>query len=628
MKSTQPRFIAWDGEGARGNDGAPQDYILLGNSLHHKITGRRLHTRECLAFIISESMANPDAIHVGFAFDYDTNEILSDLSVKEFRKLADTGHARFLEYSIEHVPNKWLQITDTRLGHTVKIQDVFGFFQCSFAKACQQYISESPTMKELNIITEGKAARATFTFEDMPYIERYWTLEITLLEELCDELRDQFVTVGIVPSGWHGPGALASTTFKAHDIERHLQQAPEPVTDAARYAYAGGRFELFRMGRHVGPVWSCDINSAYPAAIAQLPSMTEGAWVHVNHPSKPVEFGVYHIRLRGNNFIDPGPLFHRDKHYNVTFPWSTLGWYWSPEAYTVWNAKQVEILEGWEYRGWETRPFAWVKDLYNQRQELKAKGIGAQRALKLVLNSLYGKMAQRVGWERSKGPPRWHQLCWAGYVTSATRAQLYAILNRIPREYLIGVETDGIYTSADPISLGLNDSTALGMWKLEEIDEIAYAQSGVYYYRQGNEWHGKYRGLDAGSLSNRELENVLRCCQPNVEGWPVITGPTTRFIGYRSALNTARNDSTGEKFKKKHRTWETVQRDISLGNVGKRVHIPRLCDACKVGATAWEMPHQLAINSAAYLIPQSQRHDIPWISNEEAEWRDYERRQA
>jgi len=45
----------------------------------------------------------------------------------------------------------------------------------------------------------------------------------------------------------------------------------------------------------------------------------------------------------------PSPLFHRDKSHNISFPWFTDGWYWSPEANEALRCG-AEIVEGWEYR--------------------------------------------------------------------------------------------------------------------------------------------------------------------------------------------------------------------------------------------------------------------------------------
>lgn len=628
------QFIAWDGEGARDKDNPHrQSYVLLGNSTGAKMVSEELHTEEMLRFIIQQGRENPGAWHVGFAFDYDVNMILRNLSPGHFRQLRLTGHVKYKEkYRIEHIPAKWLQVTEYGPNHatdkrdrvTVRICDTFGFFQSSFLKAIKSYIPTSPLMVQLDVIKAGKAKRNEFTYDQIDYITRYWWVEIQLMQELVEKLRELLYDVDLTISQWHGPGALANFAYKRYGIKTVKQVCPGPVYDAARFAYAGGRFERFHIGRYRNG-FGLDINSAYPYGISQLPDLTEGTWVHRTLPDidSIVEFGVYHVRLIGSPVMQkPSPLFHRDATGSISYPWLTEGWYWSPEIALLRNLPGVEILEGWEYVGWETRPFLFVADIYAERRELKKLKIGSEKALKLLLNSLYGKMAQRVGWERSGGPPTWHQLEWAGWVTSATRAKLFGIMSRIPFDQLIAVETDGIYTTASPKSLGISHSTELGGWEVSPFDEIRYVQSGMYAKGHEGKWETKYRGLDAKSITPLSIRRHLRELEPNVTTWPVLTGPTTRFVGYRQAL--WRESMNMGPMKAHLGKWETTEKDLSAGSSGKRVHSSKLCAACKEGLNAWDMPHDTVIRSRSLIDPVSKQHDIPWLDHDTPEWRLYE----
>ena len=78
--------------------------------------------------------------------------------------------------------------------------------------------------------------------------------------------------------------------------------------------------------------------------------------------------------------------------------------------------------------------------------------------------------------------------------------------------------------------------------------------------------------------------------------------------------------------KQHHCRWETVPREIAPGEVGKRVHSPRLCDACREGFNAYEKPHDLVISSKTVQQAMSTMHSIPWEDNDNAdtaEWRRY-----
>ena len=639
----QRRFIAWDGEGiSREGTHRPQSYVLFGCSTgEHIKSARRLNTFEILDFVVGIGERNADAIHVGFAFNYDANMILQSLGESTLKKIHKKGGVTLVKkgdddkgarYYVQFRPSKWFSVTKYKEGYnrktnphakiTVRIYDIFGFFTCSFVKAYEDIVGPVPEN-----VKAGKKARGSFT--DEAYVEQYWRAEIVLLQQLAEELRRRLYGAGLRIGQWHGPGALASYALRQHGMKRFMSQSPEEVREAARYGYAGGRFEIFKLGRIQGPIYSLDINSAYPFGIAQLPNLAAGRWSHVDGmPDRLARFGIYRVRLiphRSDTFTPTaaGPLFHRDKMGNISYPWLTEGWYWTPE---VRNLKHLpgrwEILEGWEHEGGYVgeQPFLWVRDMYQQRREWKEKGYGTQLALKLCMNSLYGKMAQRVGWDEvNMTAPQWHQLEWAGWVTSLTRAMLWDVMHQIPYESLIAVETDGLYTTVNPEELGIVDSKGLGGWEVKTYDEILYVQSGMAWLRRGDEWTCKRRGLDARTFELADCSSYLQTLAPR-EIWKPYVGTTTRFIGMGAALIS--NAPT----KVRHCRWETTEREIRPGMNGKRIHMWQQCKACADGKTAWEAAHDMSIRSLAYDPKQrmSYPHDIPWEGDLSYAWRDFQ----
>ena len=648
-------FIAWDGEGAVDIFGRtlPQNYVLLGNSTGERIIAERLTTDQCLAFLTEQGRKHRDAIHVAFAFDYDANMILRDLPVTRLERLrtSPTNSVYWKDYRIEYIKGKYLQIThhgkswpeDKSDKTTIRIQDMFGFFQTSFVNAIKGYLPDHPLMADLDKVESGKSERNNFTFDKINYIASYWETEIALLEALAERLRYVLYKGGFYITDWYGPGAIASFLNRKHNIKEHMAECPSPVREAARYAYCGGRFELFSCGRFTGPIYSLDINSAYPWAITKLPSLTEGHWRYVKEvdPENLAEFGVYHIKVGGKpRNYKPGPLFYRNKNHEISFPYGAEGWYWTPEAKIAWDEDkefrtqglpewvtdsidQMQFLEGWEYVGWKTRPFSFVQEMYDTRRELKAKGDLAQMGYKLALNSIYGKTAQRVGWEHRDGPPIWHQLEWAGYITSACRARLYDVMRRIPGNQLIACETDGIYTTYSPEELGIKSSKELGGWEINEYQEMLYAQSGIYAAKDmEGKWGSKYRGLDKTTISPDDLAAHLKLMKPGVPEWPPIIGKQVRFIGFRLALQ---KKSMGEgKVRQFLCRWVESYKEVKIGRIGKRRHYGFLCPACMAEKSAYDMPHRLR-NHTAFLEGISTPHAIPWENPEEIEnvwWRE------
>ncbi len=631
----QRKFIAWDGEGINlSGEGKPQSYVLFGCSTGDKIIAPGIHTFDLLDFIVEIGIKHPDAFHIGFAFGYDSNMIIKSLNESNLSYLHKNGFVKLKRpngdrfcityrkgksFTVSRYKSQHNRAKNSYAKHTVRIYDVFSFFTTSFINAVEKLLGNEA--EGLDIVREGKALRNDFTYDQIDYITKYWLAEIKLLSALAEELRRNLYGAGLRIKDWHGPGALASYVLNQNKIKQHMMRNNDEIRLASRYAYAGGRFEPYKVGRVLGPVYGIDINSAYPYGITQLPSLTEGEWVHESNPKRIAKFGIYHVVLNHSvGFAKPpGPLFHRDEYHNLSYPWLTDGWYWSPEVIGLIHSSKVHILEGWHYIGSKTKPFEWVRDMYNTRQEWKRKGFSSELALKLCMNSLYGKMAQRVGWdEKNNRIPPWHQLEWAGWVTANTRATLYDVMKQIPWKDLIAVETDGIYTTYDPAKLDIKVSKELGEWDITEYEEVIYVQSGLAWLKSAKGWEDKRRGLDANTFTLQQCQEYIQTLEANTI-WKPFMGKSSRFITLGQALNSE------APTKVKHCVWETNDREISPGETGKRIHLPTNCSACESGHSAWEKPHDLVIRSLTQIDVMSVPHSIPWEDkdDEQVEWRQY-----
>jgi len=635
------RFVSWDGESVGIStaervqiilgqeikwNATKQGYVLFGNSDGDYITGKYLTTYECLNLITTK--ADKDAIHFGFAFDFDVNMILRDLSRNKLTRLRATNKIRWQHFTIEYIPKKWFQVTDRQTRRTVKIWDTWSFFSTSAVKAWKQYgvpVSQA--------VIDGKEQRGTQTYEQLwTEIYPYWQEENQAYVALMEKLRESLHAADLFISSWHGPGAIASYSMEKHGIKHAMAPSPSAVNEAAQYAYGGGRFEMFKLGRANTTVYAYDINSAYPYAIAQLPNLVRGHWRHVQSPRRIARFGVYRVSFRARDYkfygyggdLKPGmpledavlsrvpmPFLHRSKRGNITFPmtYDKPGWVWSPELHNqeLFPPGELVIHEGWEFiEDDETdRPFAWIAESYDVRLRYKndksygPNGNPAQLALKLQLNSMYGKMAQRVGWNEEKRlPPKWHQLEWAGWVTSMCRAMVYRA-GILAGDNLIAYETDALFTTK-PMSDVLEIGAGLGQWGEEIFDDMVYLQSGVRFGLMNGEWQSKYRGFDAGSIT---IDQALSVLARSPDEW-VLQGTTHRFIGFPLALRQSFD------------TWQEFQkgkgRELAVNaQKGKRVHKPEMCRACRDGIPATEGFHD-AVNGAWYIRHPSEKHMLPW----------------
>lgn len=633
-------MIAWDGEGMNlSGDGKPQHYVLFGSSAEEPIIGRDLGIGELLEHIVDVAMKHPKAIHIAYSFKYDFNMIIKQLTPWQKLCLKNDGRLTIsnrwshlpetwgYRYTIEYIPGKIFKVVKVLRANakeriTVRIDDVFSFFATSFINAVESILKDELTDEDREVIAHGKAERGNMLWDDLPEVTRYWRAEIRLMHRLMMVFRDVMYKAGFKLNQWYGPGALASYLIRTKKLKQHIQNRPleDEVHNASKHAYAGGRFELFRMGRIKGPVYGYDINSAYPYALSNAPSLGigHGTWVHQELPDRIAEFGVYRIRYRHGGrprLVENKamPLFHRDPRGAISYPAMVDGWYWSPEAAVAMAVGKriggVEILEGWVWEHDDTRPFKFLEDMFNKRMELGKKNI-ISVPYKLGPNSMYGKFAQRVGQNTDDKPPASHCLPLAGWITSKCRAAIYKVMMQIPADKLIAVETDGVYTTASPDELRhMVFGDGLGQWGVDRYDEMLYLQNGIYHKLRDGVWEKpKSRGIDISSVPVSVVEQYFRDCQPG-EFPNLNVKLKNRFIGLSAALAGG-----PDKVAAKHCVWLPGEREMLPGGKGKRIHSPKHCRACTNGASAWEEPHTLVIHSSAGIRSPllSSPHTLPW----------------
>lgn len=509
----QPTFVAYDGEGW------DDKFVLLGNSLGERVVNKDgLSTVECLELL----SANYDQVikRVFFSFSYDVNHILRDVPETDLLTLTLGRSISYQGYRISYIPGKIFTVN----GY--KYYDVFSFFARSFVRVVELMLGKDRVTAEL---LAGKAARGSFETWDIEKIIRYNDEELKLLVEICERLDVAFKDIGVNLTQWYGPGAVAKYWLKEHDVrirEKHTTGSIEAVNGA----YYGGRFEQLSLGTFRS-VYEYDIHSAYPSVIATMPYFTRFRPVRkfTDYP-----YAVWYISfdLRGGYPLNPTffPLPVRSKEGHISFPMVGKGWYWYeeikvmldffPEAKVKFHKGYAADVEGY--------PFIWVAELYAYRQSLKDTGNLAQYAIKVGLNSLYGKTAQRVG--RND----YFSLAWAGYITSTTRAKLARAGYDSPKSdgirgsNVIGFATDAIFTTV-PLKLRLTDQ--LGDWEQSHYDSATFFQSGIYrLVNASGNVDDRYRG----SPLRKGVDDIVRQLKEHPYSYPKVR--IVRFISNLLAI--------------------------------------------------------------------------------------------
>lgn len=550
------QFVAWDGEGITNPDGS-HTYFMLSNSLGLDMLDHDgLSTLNVFKAMMAH--AGDGNIHVGYGLGYDINMILGDIPRETLEVLYHQGKARWNGYGMEWRPGKSFALW--RDGRYFRLFDVLPFFQRTFVSALDEYFGTDWEYREE--IIAGKAARGSFQQTDTGAVHEYNQAELLLLVRLVTTLRERLYSLDLRITRWDGPGAIATALYKKHGVKQAIRAAPELVATAARYAYAGGRFELIRQGHSDNPAYQYDVRSAYPHAIRKLPCLAHGQWKHVLRPATVARFGLYRIEVteRINEYTQPQPLWRRETDGRIYYGNTPHNWFWSPEAELVVGDTRATIHEGWEYvQTCDHDPFSFVPQIYEERAILKENGDGAHIGYKLGLNSLYGKLAQQIGWSVNDNGtlriPPYHCLEWAGYVTAHCRAQVYRAAMHAPDD-IIAFETDGVFSRvALPVDIG----GGLGQWEATEYKSLTYLKSGMYWATKadGNEVE-KTRGINKGTLTREQvIEGIYETEK--------LPAEQTRFITLGQALY--------QNFDL-WRRWITAPKQISPTIWGKRIDCP------------------------------------------------------
>ena len=586
VKSLEQKFfVGCDGEGCGVDSLGRQNYMLLRIGKNELFTGKPLTTLECLDFICN---AERDDLLVGFSFGYDVTMILRDLPPSQQKRLFEPkqfaqGKSVFVWYKnfdIDYLPRQYLRVrrvkqTRTPEGREVRtavknstrtIYETFGFFQCSFLKAINNF--EIGTINERERIAVNKAARSSFETIDAE-VRAYCALECDFLAQLMERLRQYCFAAGIVPRTWNGAGKLAMALHGNHktlETKAVKEIVPAGVLEMASAAYYGGRFEITRTGMLNQKVYEYDIRSAYPDAMRHLPCLEHGTWREASGKEIRAHKDIYVAQVSfkcepvDNGYGQLGGFPVRSKEGNLFWPLRGNGVYWNCEIDSARKLGfNVRLRKGWLYeRHCTCQPFTWVRELYDYRKKIGSQGAGYP--IKLAINSLYGKLAQRIG------NPKYANLVWAGLITAITRSKLNDAIAAAGKGDIVMLATDGVY-SLSPIPLHVGDE--LGDFESQIFDGLFIVQPGLYW--SPTKRKRKSRGLSARFFEQPGLTDSF---EQQFADWqaqeragltpdfPAISVNVHNFIGLKIALARGKPETAGQ--------WRDETRQISFDYRAKR----------------------------------------------------------
>ena len=510
--------------------------VLYANS-----KGEHIFNRDGLGYrdILPKLARYEDYSNVWYSFGYDVNMIFKDLDFELKKKLFQEGRKTDIEvngevYTVKYIAKKILTIVHNQ--HTYTHYDAFGFFQEAFIKACKKW---AIPMND-DLIEKGKKLRGQFEKESEDFIIAYNDEECRALNLMMQKLATYIEKAGIPElRSWHGAGAIASRFLNMWQVDQHKpKEIFKELALARRFAYFGGRSELFFRGQVGQTIYHYDINSAYPTACLYLPSLRDKTFIHyekrsqINDIAKD-DFGL--LKCKWDITSRVGCLPFRNKDNYVLFPTRGEGWYHNVEVQTaIEKGYKIQVQEAYILE----KPYDYflkegIDSMGKKRLELKKKKDMGNIPIKLGLNSLYGKLAQRpLPHEKPDGSIFWKygqymDLYWAGFITAFARSQL---LKYMDISTVVMCATDALF-SKTPLDCPIGEN--LGQWEYTEHKDAIFIQSGVYAVEDADGWHVKNRGYTG--MSHEQFKDIYR---RQLKG-ELVQWKERRFVGNKLALTSA-----------------------------------------------------------------------------------------
>ena len=612
-------------------------YVILANNVGTAIVDPSgISTARCLDALCNTATTYPKAVHTMYGGSYDVTMMLRDLTRDDSEAVIRNTTKRGVEamidgrlYSFAYRARKYLKIGRFAKGDRkfiygadgwrpnydayLTLWETFGYFGVSFVEA----LRKNNITADLDAMAAMKAARSTFDADGLDAQLRYCQTECAAGAALIVDLRRNLSAAGMLTARMDGPGAIASTVFQRKGVKAHIEPEPEWLRRPFAQSYFGGRIESTGLGV-TERLYANDVVSAYPYHLRDLPSLRGGRWVRetdVTTNALVIVKATWYYKRGAAPFY---PLPFRIADGSVKFPREGRGWYYAVEvAAAIAHAQRfggtVWVEDGWTFEpATDERPFAWVQEFFDLRAEWKAAGNGAQIAIRLALNSCYGKLASQLGGTPDERPP-YFSFIYAGAITSGCRAQMLRLALSNPEAVAL-FATDGLYSTAPMDAAPVLDHLGrprLGSWDAEQYARSVIVQPGVYWLADsvdGTSWKARFRGFDRESMQSPRF--VLDAWNENRHESFV---PSSRFITTKQAL--VRGDFAARG------TWEETPRRLRLDGGGKRskLHDVAPCSTQFVPTSPAELP-PLGDEE------ESQPYDsLLWADREERDyWKEHE----
>ena len=416
-------------------------------------------------------------------------------------------------FSMQYIPGKFFRFNQNF------IFDAYQYYGTKLGIAAEKYLGESKHDVDASKITEDNI----FDPITVDYCINDALLALKLFLKFRAALPETMKHIKPISNAFY--------SFAYFRSELVVNKPRWDVNNYFRNAYHGGRFEIMTRG-HFKNLYTYDINSAYPYEISKLRGLKSHFVSSFSAYMKDASYSVYHVKVDiKDKFISP--LVYKDKGLCV-YPVGHFEGYITKGEFERIREYGPTIIEAFHIFADREYPFAEkIRELY-----LKKNSTEFSLPFKTIMNSLYGRTAMSTlkfvkvedldkevpivdfvdldgtAYVKFEDIAR-SNFVYASEITARTRLRLYDLIKAYPEDILM-VQTDSVISKKALEELPL--SNKLGEWKLQKWDEAYLIGSGVYFYRIGEEWFGKFRGFNLGEEKVKIiLERILKSKGGTVE---------------------------------------------------------------------------------------------------------------
>ena len=448
-------------------------------------------------------------------------------------------------YTVELRTGRQLWIR--RNGSAVLISDLRRWSPGGLGDLCQSLGMTDPgEIARWDVVNDPQAAQALAVRMSLVYGEI-----AAVLDDACVNTR--------LPRYWRdGPGRLGGALLDSMARPLDVSLYPKAIEPEIFSAYYGGRIDLLAAGEF-DEITQLDIRSAYPWAMAQLPSLAGATWKRRTQYDPAAEWAVWWCEwdIADGVRIGPFPVRVDD---GTAYPRTGRGYYWSPEVRAALDAYGADIT----VRGGvqldlgpdERRPFADLAMYYAGRRGAKEAGlIPEAQLIKLSLNAAYGRLAQERLPDGTRG--RWANIALAGMLTALVRARMLTAAQEYGKRVL-AILTDSLTLEGDAVAHGAG--AGLGEWSIKGGQDALLLPSGAYHVARGMAQLDRVAGLPLEQTRGLDWERVRNAWRSygliaermGNMGWHLIEYPYYLGIGQAAALEGAA----------RYRVWMRAKWDV------------------------------------------------------------------